>query len=112
MSSLNEYIENVSEDRRERFDGIMALIGRLYPKAELSMKYKMPTWELGEGWVALADQKQYISVYTCGEMHLEAFKELHPEVKTGKGCINIRNKDDFPLEDLTIVIESAMEHRH
>ena len=111
MASLTEYIENVQENRRERFDGIMALIGRMYPKAELSMKYRMPTWELDDGWIALANQKQYISVYTCGEVHLAAFKALHPEVKTGKGCINIRNKDAFSLDDLAIVVSSAMENR-
>ncbi len=73
------------------------------------MKYKMPTYSVGNGWVAIANQKHYISLYTCGYHHIQAFRENHPKIRTGKGCINLRDNDVFPLEDLSEVIRHAIE---
>ena len=84
----------------------------MYPKAVLSMKYKMPTFTQGDGWVAVANQKNYISLYTCSAEHLEGFKMKHPKIKTGKGCINFQDRDGIPLKDLKPVIKSAMESTH
>lgn len=60
------------------------------------MQYKMPTCRHGEGWVAIANQKNYISPYTCSADHLEELRRTHPGIKTGKGCINFRVKDKIP----------------
>ena len=109
---LETYLNNIPAARRERFESIRDLILRLYPEAIESMRYKMPTYESGQGWVALANQKSYISLYTCGAMHLAEFKRRHPRIKTGSGCINFRSSDDIPLDALEQVIESAMEYRH
>ncbi|MDX1734307.1 MAG: DUF1801 domain-containing protein, partial [Halioglobus sp.] len=82
--TLDEYVRAVPAQRRERFDAIRALIKRRYPQADESMRYRMPTFELeGGGWVALANQKQYISLYTCAAQHLEPFKARYPGIKTG-----------------------------
>ena len=56
----------------------------LYPKANVDMTYKMPTYRVGDGWVALANQKQYISVYTCGYHQIESFKRKFPKDQNGK----------------------------
>jgi len=106
--SIKKYIEAVPEHRRERFQSLQLLILQLYPDAKVSFRYKMPTFEWRDGWVALANQKNYISLYTCGAHHLENFKSKHPDIKTGKGCINFKDKDDIPLADLNSVIHSAM----
>ena len=76
------------------------------------MRYKMPTYEYQEGWVAIANQKQYISIYTCSAEHIAEFKKKHPEIKTGKGCVNLRDGNEIPLVDLETVIRNAMEYRH
>jgi len=85
------------------------LILRLYPDAVISMGYKMPTYRLGDGWLALANQKNYISLYTCGASHLVSYKQKHPQQKTGKGCINFRERDEIHHKDLETVIKSAIE---
>ena len=109
---LSEYVANATESRRERLLSIMNLIKRLYPDAEESMKYKMPTYTTDTGWVAVANQKSYVSLYTCDAEHLVAFKAAHPSIKTGKGCINFRDRDPIPLEDLEAVIHSAIRGNH
>ena len=105
-----DYIDSIPEQRRDRFMSIHNLILQLYPEISVDMSYKMPTYRQGDGWVALANQKNYISLYTCGESHLEAYKRKHPQQKTGKGCINFRVRDEIDYEDLETVIKHAIQH--
>ena len=65
-----------------------------------------------DGWVAIANQKHYVSLYTCGYHHIEDFKNAYPKVRTGKGCINFREKDELPLDALADVVRHAIEHPH
>ncbi len=109
-AEVGSYINSVPAERRERFDTLHALIVKLYPAAVVDMSYRMPTYKIGEGWVALANQKKYISLYTCGYHHIAAFKENNPGIKTGKGCINFKDTDDLPIKDVKGVIKHAIEH--
>ena len=86
------------------------MISDLYPKAVVDMAYRMPTYRVGDGWVAMANQKHYISIYTCGQHHIEPFKAKYPHIKTGKGCINLRDRDEIPFSDLKLVVRHAIEH--
>lgn len=88
---------------------IHKLIRKLYPDATIDMSYRMPTYRVGDAWVALANQKQYISLYTCGTSHLGSYGEKYPQQKTGKGCINFRDGDAIHLDDLGAVIKHAIE---
>lgn len=106
---VKKYFELVPEGRKARIKKIHSLILQLYPKAVRSMKYRMPTYEVGEGWVALANQKRYVSFYTCDARHIDEFKKKHPTIKTGKGCINFQDKDKLPLADLKQVVSHAMK---
>ncbi len=109
-SRVQRYIEAVAAERGKRFHALHSLILELYPNAIVDMKYKMPTYSVDEGWVALANRKNYISLHTCGYHHIESFKSKHPEIKTGKGCINFRDKDDLPISDIKKVVKHAIEH--
>lgn len=105
------YIDSIPDKRLSRFRQIMAFIADLYPDATLSMHYKMPTYIFGDGWIAVANKQQYISVYTCAAQHLVEFKSRYPNIKTGTGCINLKDKDDLDIPDLASVIHSAMNMR-
>lgn len=107
--TIDEYIANIPEHRLDRFEKIRALIKSLYPDIIESMRYKMPTYEHKQGWIAVGNQKAYLSVYTCGLQHLQSFKQRYPAIKSGKGCLNLKDKDQFEINDLTSVITSAME---
>ncbi len=84
----------------------------MYPSARPSMKYKMPTYELETSWIAIANQKNYISLYTCSAEHISSFKKKYPKIQTGKGCINFKDSDEIPYEYLKPVIKSALEVIH
>lgn len=108
--TFSHYIKNIPDNRKARFEAIHSLILTLYPKVTISMKYKMPTYELASSWIAIANQKQYLSIYTCNAEYIALFKEKYPTIKTGKGCINLKDKDDFNLLDLSTVVHLALNH--
>ena len=108
--AVADYFASVPPTRQTMLQKLHELISELYPAATLDMHYRMPTYRHGEGWVAIANQKHYVSLYTCGYHHIEAFKRAHPGVRTGKGCINFREKDELPLDDLREVVRHAMDH--
>jgi uncharacterized protein YdhG (YjbR/CyaY superfamily) len=108
--AIEEYLASVPADRQGLVEALHRLITALYPDAAVSMKYKMPTYEAGEGWVALANQKRYVSLYTCSAEHIETFKKKHPKVRTGTACINLRATDPLPVDDLKAVIRHAIDH--
>jgi uncharacterized protein YdhG (YjbR/CyaY superfamily) len=107
---VEAYFEMVPESRKATMDSLHLNILTEFPDVTVDMKYRMPTYSMGDGWVAIANQKNYISLYTCGYHHIKAFKEMHPHFKTGKGCINFKERDALPLEDIRKVIRHAILH--
>jgi uncharacterized protein YdhG (YjbR/CyaY superfamily) len=107
---VEAYLRSVPKERLEHLKALHDLIVKLFPEATVDMKYKMPTYQFGEGWVAIANQKSYVSLYTCGYAHIAKFKENHPNYKTGKGCINFKESDTLPIQDLKRVIQHAILH--
>ncbi|MBV2091619.1 MAG: DUF1801 domain-containing protein [Candidatus Thiodiazotropha sp. (ex Ctena orbiculata)] len=108
VETVDRYIAELSEERKARFMLLHQMIVDEYPDAVVDMHYRMPTYRLAEGWVALANQKNYISLYTCSAAHIESFKTDYPQIKTGKGCINFKDKDPLPLDDLLSVVRHAI----
>jgi uncharacterized protein YdhG (YjbR/CyaY superfamily) len=107
---VRSYLAAVPKERKPLVNRLHELIVELYPDAEIDMSYRMPTYKAEEGWVALANQKQYVSLYTCGAHHLAEFKSKHPKIKTGKGCINFKQSDTVPVAAVKKVIRHAIEH--
>ena len=105
---VDAYFDQIPEDRRPLVQAINDLITSMYPDADVSISWGMPTYRRDGGWVSLANQKHYVSLYTCDARHLAAFKTLHPEIRTGKTCINLRATDELPA-GITEVIRGAME---
>ncbi len=105
-----KYFAEIPDARQQHVKKLHSLVMKRFPDAKPTMKYKMPTYSHGEGWVAIANQKNYVSLYTCGAQHLAEFKEAFPEYKTGTGCINFREKQVIPEAAVTQVIEHAILH--
>ena len=109
-NDVRSYFNLVPDSRKQHIDALHASIIECFPDATIDMCYKMPTYCQGDGWVAIANQKHYVSLYTCSPAHLAAFKEKHPYYKTGKGCINFREKDEIPVKDVKQVVRHAILH--
>jgi len=110
QDEVKQYLDAVPDARRPVVNKLHELVMELYPDAAVDMSYRMPTYKAKDGWVAIANQKRYVSLYTCGAHHLADFKANNPGIKTGKGCINFRQSDELPLDDVRNVIKHAIEH--
>jgi len=106
--SITSYLAVLPESRRERGEAIHWLVIKLFPKAECHFGYRVPTYRIGEQFLAWKNQKNYLSVYTCSTERISAFTKKHPEIPHGAGCINFRDRDAFPLRDFATVIKNAL----
>lgn len=109
-AKVAKYFDGIPESRKSHVQTLHALVMKRFPNAEVTMKYKMPTYSHGEGWVAIANQKNYVSLYTCGALHLVDFKKAFPQYRTGTGCINFRENQEIPESAVTEVVEHAILH--
>ena len=103
-----KYFDAVPAPRKLKVLKLHALIVARFPDANIDMHYSMPTYRHGNDWVAIANQKNYVSLYTCSSEHIAKFRADHPDIKTGKGCINFRDRDAIPEAAVRQVIEHAM----
>lgn len=120
--SPDEYIAMIDEPRRQDIETLHALIQKTIPKLKPRILYGM----IGYGtyryryasgregdWclVALASQKNYISVYVSCEQNgtylAEEYKDKLPKASIGKSCIRFKKLSDIDLTVLTEIIKKA-----
>lgn len=120
-----EYINLMSEPRKSDFIKIFELITKLLPNDKpyivasmigfRSYHYKTKSGREGD-WpiIALASQKNYISVYICGTYEgkyvAENYKKEFPKASIGKSCIRFKKSEDIDLETLKKVIKEGLEN--
>lgn len=120
--TVSEYIASVPKDRKDAIEFLHTFIQKAAPTLTAHMAYNM----LGYGsfpyksykgnvleWpvIALANQKNYISVYVCavqnGQYIAEKNKARLGKVSVGKSCIRFSNLKHVNLEVLKEVIQKA-----
>lgn len=123
--TVKEYIAAVPKGRRETVlflhDFIQKAAPNLKPYFAHNMlgygsfpykNYKKETIE----WpiVALANQKNYVSVYVCaivdGEYIAEKYKKELGKVSVGKSCIRLKSLEDVNLPVLKKIVKQAAKN--
>jgi uncharacterized protein YdhG (YjbR/CyaY superfamily) len=121
-TTIKEYLDALPNDRKETILFLHKFIQKAAPKLKPNFSYNM----LGYGsfkyknykketidWpvIALASQKNYISVYVCaldnGKYIAETYKKELGKVSVGKSCIRFDSIKDLNLEVLSKVIKLA-----
>ena len=113
--TVDEYISKIAEPRRNDIKKLHEFIKKTVPKLKPhilagmigygTFHYKYTTGREGE-WsiVALASQKNYISVYICatkdGKYVPELYKEKFGKASIGRSCIRFKKFEDMNLEVL------------
>ncbi|MBX3501869.1 MAG: DUF1801 domain-containing protein [Alphaproteobacteria bacterium] len=106
---IEAYLASLEKLRHERGEALDALIRKLAPDAAIDMSYRMPTYRRGEHFVAWASQKRCLSVYTCSAGRSAAFRAKWPKIKAGMGCVNFKDTDPFPVDDLRTLVRDALK---
>jgi hypothetical protein len=109
-SSYDRYLDNLPPERRETVDRVWGLIRDNVPEGYTEdIGPKFLSFKAGdEMYVALANQKNYVSLYL---MPVYVFPELKArldnsgrKLKCGKSCINFKAAEDLPLETIAEIV--------
>lgn len=123
--STDEYINMLNGQRREVIKFLDAFIKKASKELKPHFAYNM----LGYGsfkysnhkkeiinWptVALASQKNYVSLYICaledGEYIAEKYKDRLGKVSVGRSCIRFKKLEDLNLPELEKIIKLAAKN--
>ncbi|MBC7932462.1 MAG: DUF1801 domain-containing protein [Rubrivivax sp.] len=119
--SYKQYLAELPPERRDVVEKVWRVVRESMPKGYVEeIGAKFLSFKAGEDWyVALANQKNYVSLYL---IPLYVFPELKakldasaPRLKCGKSCINFKSADELPLDVIAEVVgandaEAFMEH--
>ncbi len=120
--NISEYLALVPKEKKEEILYLHNFIQKAVPKLKpyfasnmlgygsfpyKNYKKEMITWPT----IALANQKNYISVYVCavteGQYVAEKYKKELGSVKVGRSCISFAKLDDINLPVLKKVLKEA-----
>lgn len=103
--AVDDYLAEAPEPHREALEDLRALVHEVFPDAEESIQYGMPTFDVREHTVSIASQKRHAAFYTCETGDLERYADDLSGVDCGKGCIRFRNRDELPLDVVRHILE-------
>lgn len=125
VRTVIEYLAAVPAERTETVRTVHEIIQKTVPKLKVyfagnmigygSFPYKNYKKETIQ-WpvIALANQKQYISIYVCsilnGKYVAETYKTELGKVKVGRSCIRFKKLTDLHLPTLKRVLQLAARH--
>lgn len=125
VRTVTEYLATLPAERKEAVRAVHEIIRKTVPKLKVyfagnmigygSFQYKNYKKEIIQ-WpvVALANQKQYISVYVCsiidGRYVAERYKTELGKVKVGRSCISFKKLTDLHLPTLKRVLQLAARY--
>ena len=105
------YIDYVTDERRGLLLKLQKIILHNYPDALVRISYGIVNYKLPTGWTFLSYWKQGVSLHVGYLPLLADFKTKYPKIKTGKGSINFKLKDEIPWEYIESLIKQAMSER-
>lgn len=120
--TVEEYLANIPDERKDLVLFLHNFIQKTSPKLTphfahnmigygsfpyKNYKKEMITWPT----IALANQKQYVSIYVCSivdrEYIAEKYKGELGKVSVGKSCIRLKKLEDLNLKTLRKIIKLA-----
>nr|WP_315205942.1 DUF1801 domain-containing protein [uncultured Flavobacterium sp.] len=122
VKSVEEYLLMVPEDQKQDIDFLHDFIQKAVPKLKpyfasnmigygsfyyLDSKKQKRDWPI----IALANQKNYISIYVCAIVEdksaVEKYKKELGKLSKGISCIRFKKIEEINLETLKMVLKLA-----
>ena len=120
--SVQEYFDMLPPERRTQVEFLDTFIRKSAPGLKRAFSHNMPGYGSFKyknykkeiiNWpiIALASQKNYISIYVCalegGEYLAEKYKDELGKVSVGKSCIRFKKMKDLNLKTLKKIVKLA-----
>ena len=108
---VQEYIDALTPAHRLLFDRLHRLVLEMYPAAEVVLSYKIPAYKVGRRRLFVGVWKHGLSIYGWDQGRDPGFIARHPELKTGKGTIQLRPDDaaGIPDDELRDLVRAALD---
>jgi uncharacterized protein YdhG (YjbR/CyaY superfamily) len=123
--SVQDYLDAVPEERKDTINTLHTFIQKAVPELKVyfasnmigygsfpyrNYKKQLINWPT----VALANQKNYVSIYVCsvdaGGYIAEQHKDRLGKVSVGKSCIRFKKLADINLDELKKVLQLAAKN--
>lgn len=93
MNSVNEYIENYDDEKKEWITAFVNFMRKNYPNWEETIAYQMPTYKFLGQYIAFNAAKTHFTLHTLDFVMLDKLKEELTNAKFGKRCVKVKYKD-------------------
>jgi uncharacterized protein YdhG (YjbR/CyaY superfamily) len=97
--AVRDYIDAIPPGHRPLFDRLHRLVLEGRPDATVVLSYQMPTYKVGGRRLFVGAWKHGISIYGWAQGGDAGFVGRHPELKTGRGTIQLRPEDAAAIAD-------------
>lgn len=86
---VTAYVDSIPHEQRPLFDRVHRLITQIQPGVSVVLKYKMPTYAVGERQLHVGVWKHGLSFYGWQAGKDGGFVVRHPELDSGKGTLRL-----------------------
>jgi uncharacterized protein YdhG (YjbR/CyaY superfamily) len=109
--ALRDYLEGIAPEHRPLFDRVHRLVVEAYPEAAMILSYQIPTYKVGGRRLFVGVWKHGLSIYGWQRGRESVFVGRHPELKTGKGTVQLRPDDAARISDdeLRELVRAALD---
>ena len=109
-AAVREYIAGIAPEHRPLFDRLHRLILEVRPDATVVLSYQIPTYKAGRDRLYLGVWKHGVSIYGWGEGGDGGFTDRHPELRTGKGTIQLTPAaaEGIPDDEFRDLVRAAL----
>ena len=108
---VRDYIEAIAPEHRPLFDRLHRLVLEARPDAAVVLSYQIPTYKVGRHRLFIGVWKHGVSIYGWQQGRDDGFTSRHPELKTGKGTIQLRSDDAarIPDDEFRNLVRAALD---
>ena len=108
--AVQAYIDAIDPEHRPLFDRLQGLILEAHPDATIVISYDIPTYKVERRRLYLGVWKHGVSIYGWQQGADSGFTGRHPELRTGKGTIQLRPEDaaSIPDDELRELVRAAL----
>ena len=104
IKSIDDYINQFSDDIKIRLESIRAAIKKAAPTATQVISYRMPAFKMNKVLVYFAVNKNHIGFYPTPKP-IKIFSKELAEYKTSKGAIQFQYAEPLPLKLISKIVK-------
>jgi hypothetical protein len=98
-AAVRGYIDAIAPEHRPLFDRLRRLALAEHPETTVTLSYGIPAYKVGRRRLYVGAWQHGVSVYGWQQGRDAGFTDRHPDLRTGKGTIQLRPEDVAAITD-------------